>query len=117
MTDDQKLKVTKWLIPIIGVLAYVLVQYFPTVLAMQMYSYTVYGAGITPAVLGIILWKRVNKYGGISSMIAGTAATLIWELVLSKPMGIDSAVISVPIAILTLIVVTLATSKKGEAVE
>lgn len=112
MTDDEKLRITKWLIPVIGVLAYVLVQYFPTVLAAQMYSYTVYGAGITPAVLGIILWERVNKYGGIASMIAGTFATLVWELVLHKPMKIDSAVISVPIAILALIIVTLATSGK-----
>jgi len=117
ITDEERLKITRWLIPILGILAYILVQYFPTVLAAQMYAYTVYGAGITPAVLGIILWKRVNKYGGIASMVAGTLATLVWELVLSKPMGIDSAVIAVPIAIVALIVVTLVTSDNKETSE
>jgi len=116
LTDAQKLIITKWLIPVIGVISYTLIKFFPTVLELQMYAYTVYGAGLTPAVLGTILWRRVNKYGGLASMIVGVVATLIWEIPLSKPMGINSAVISVPLAVITLIVVTLLTSKKETAV-
>jgi len=110
-TDKQKLVFTKVLIPILGVLALVLTMFFPTVLSIQMYSYTVYGAGITPALLGIFLWKRVTKSAGLSSMAAGVIVTLVWEL-LMKSTGIHSSLISIPVAIVVLIVVTLLTSKK-----
>ncbi|GGK01473.1 sodium:proline symporter [Lentibacillus kapialis] len=111
-TDKQLMNTTKIFVVIMGVLAYVLISYFPTILDVQMYAYTVYGAGLTPAVLGVLLWKRVNKAGGLSSMIAGVVTTLTWEIVLGKPFEINSSVIAVPVAILVLIFVTLATSKR-----
>ncbi len=76
-----------------------------------MYAYTVYGAGITPAVLAVFFWKRVTAAGGISSMLAGVTSTLVWEVVLQKPFELNSVVIAVPVAILFLIVVTLSTQK------
>ncbi|ASK60722.1 sodium:proline symporter [Virgibacillus phasianinus] len=111
-TDKQLLNMTKLFVVLLGILSYVLIRFFPTILDVQMYAYTVYGAGLTPAVLGVLLWKRVNKAGGISSMIAGVATTLLWEIVLNKPFEINSSVIAVPVAILVLVFVTLATSKK-----
>ncbi|MFC4557726.1 sodium:solute symporter [Virgibacillus kekensis] len=109
-TDKQLLGTTKVFVVLLGILSYLIIQFFPTILSVQMYAYTVYGAGLTPAVLGVLLWKRVNKAGGLSSMITGVAATMIWEVVLSKPYDINSSVIAVPISIIVLIVVTLATS-------
>lgn len=111
-TDKQLMNTTKIFVVLMGILAYILINYFPTILDVQMYAYTVYGAGLTPAVLGVLLWKRVNKYGGLSSMIAGVATTLVWEIVLGKPFEINSSVISVPVAVLVLIFVTLVTSRK-----
>ncbi|MEC2159751.1 sodium:solute symporter family transporter [Virgibacillus halodenitrificans] len=111
-TDLQLLGMTKLFVVLLGILSYVLIRFFPTILDVQMYAYTVYGAGLTPAVLGVLLWKRVNKAGGLSSMIAGVAATLIWEIVLSKPFDINSSVVAVPFAIIVLIVVTLLTTSK-----
>lgn len=116
-TDRQKLIFTKLLIPVLGIIAFVLTMFFPTVLAMQMYSYTVYGAGITPALLAVFLWPRVTKAGGLSSMAAGVITTLAWEFS-GVPFGIHSALVSIPVAIGILIIVTLATStqEKGKAV-
>ncbi|SFB01657.1 solute:Na+ symporter, SSS family [Lentibacillus halodurans] len=111
-TDKQLMNTTKIFVIAMGVLAYILINYFPTILDVQMYAYTVYGAGLTPAVLGVLLWKRVNKAGGFSSMIAGVVTTLLWEIVLGKPFDINSSVIAVPVAILVLIFVTLATAKR-----
>jgi len=106
--SKEILLVTKLTIPILGVLAYVLLQFFPTILQLQMTSYLVYGAGITPAVLAVFLWPRVNKYGGISSMIIGVVSTLVCY----KPYGLKGAAIAIPLAIISLILVTLLTSKK-----
>lgn len=111
-TDNQLLATTKIFVILLGVISYVLIRFFPTILDVQMYAYTVYGAGLTPAVLGVLLWKRVNKAGGLSSMTTGVAATLIWEVVLDKPYEINSSVIAIPIAIVVLIGVTLATSSR-----
>ncbi len=112
-TDKEKLFFTKFSVPVLGIISYILIRFFPTVLSIQMYAYTVYGAGITPAVLGVILWKRVNKAGGISSMLAGVLFTLLWEIALGRPFGLNSSIISVPIAIIVLVGVTLLTTKNN----
>ncbi|OYD07089.1 sodium:solute symporter family protein [Paludifilum halophilum] len=112
VTDRQLLMMTKFFIVGLGVLSYVLINYFPTVLSIQMYAYTVYGAGITPAVLGVLLWKRVNKTAGIASMLCGVMTTLLWEIPLQKPFELNSVIIAVPVATLVLIMVTLITTKK-----
>jgi solute:Na+ symporter, SSS family len=110
-SDKQQLLMTKVFIVVLGVISFLLISFFPTVLEVQMYSYTVYGAGITPAILAVFFWKRVTAIGGISSMIAGVITTLVWELVLQTPFEINSSVISVPVAIIVLIIVSLVTQK------
>lgn len=110
-TDGQKLKVTKIVIVAAGIFAYVLIQFFPSVLAIQYWSYTINGAGITPALLGALCWKKVTKAGGISSMFVGTFVTIAWEL-LGHPGGIATILVAVPASFITLIVVSLATQGK-----
>ncbi|MFG6115380.1 sodium:solute symporter [Halobacillus sp. MO56] len=114
-SDRELLKMTKLFIVILGVFAYILISFFPTVLEVQMYAYTVYGAGLTPALLAVFFWKRVNVAGGVSSMVAGVLTTLIWEIPLAKPFELNSVIIALPIAVIVLIVVTLATSKNKPA--
>ncbi|WP_404450722.1 sodium:solute symporter family protein [Virgibacillus necropolis] len=109
-TDKQLLIMTKIFIVVLGLLSYILISYFPTVLEVQMYAYTVYGAGLTPALLAVFFWKRVNAVGGISSMIAGVVTTLTWEIVLAKPFELNSVIVALPVAVIVLIVVTLMTT-------
>lgn len=111
-SDKQLLNMTKFFTILLGIVAFVLVTFFPTVLEVQMYAYTVYGAGLTPALLAVFFWKRVNMAGGVSSMIAGVGTTLLWEIPLSKPFELNSVIIALPVAVIVLIVVTLATSRK-----
>ncbi|WP_026691201.1 sodium:solute symporter family protein [Alteribacter aurantiacus] len=113
-SDKKQLWVTRISIVVLGALSFVIINYFPTVLSVQMYAYTVYGAGVTPAVLAVFFWKKVNAAGGISSMIAGVSTTLVWEIVLSQPFELNAAVIAVPVAIIVLIVVTLMTQKPNQ---
>jgi SSS family solute:Na+ symporter len=96
---------------ILGLAAYSLITFFPSVLAMQMYSYTMYGASITPALLAAYLWKKATPVGGIVSILAGAGGTLFWEMVLQKPAGLNSILFSAPLSILCLVVVSLATWK------
>jgi len=98
---------TKLCIPIVGVLAYLLLQFFPTILKIQMTSYLVYGAGVTPAVLAVFIWPRVNKWGGIASMITGVVSTLG----LYGKYGMAASAMAVPVAIFFLVVVSLLTPR------
>lgn len=109
ITDHQRLVYTRVLIPVLGIIAFLLTMYFPTILSVQMYAYTVYGAGITPALLAVFLYPKVTKAAGLSSMASGLLSTLFWEIFYVQSTGINSALISVPIAIIVLIVVTMFT--------
>ena len=48
----------------LGVLGFVAGSFFPTVLAMALWAYTMYGAGITPALLAALVWPRATQGGG-----------------------------------------------------
>lgn len=112
-TDKQKLVFIRIMIVIIAIVAYALCMYFPSILSIQMYSYSMYGAAITPALLCALFSKKVTKAGGICGMIAGGAFTIIWDVVLKSPMNIKSALLSVPFSFLVIVIVSLFTQKGG----
>lgn len=93
----------------LGIVAYVLGAFFPSVLAIQMYSYGMYGAAITPAFLAALLWKRATPMGGLAGMITGGVVTLVWEIGLDKPLGWNSVLVAMPLATLALILLSLLT--------
>src|SRR5690606_30206325 len=38
---------------------------------VALFAYTLYGAAITPALLGALLWSRATPAGAVSSMVCG----------------------------------------------
>lgn len=113
LSESKLLWYNRVIVVILGVLAYVLGQFFPSVLAIQMYSYTMYGASLTPAILATVLWKNATKAGVISSMLVGGSATMIWEIGLDRPLDWNSVLFALPMSVLTLIIVSLATKNKN----
>ncbi|MEK3974042.1 sodium:solute symporter family transporter [Psychrobacillus sp. FSL K6-1267] len=112
ISDKKLLKMNRYVVVALGVVAYVLAMYFPSVLAIQMYSYTMYGASVTPALLATILWKRATTTGVLSSMVVGGVSTIVWEVVLNKPFELNSVLFALPMAVITLVVVSLLTQPK-----
>ncbi|MDL2264326.1 sodium:solute symporter family protein [Synergistaceae bacterium OttesenSCG-928-I11] len=107
-TDDQQVWMSRWLIPVIGLIGFITSLWFPSVLAAQLYAYTLYGATLTPALFAAFLWRRVTRIGGIASMLTGSIATLANEIA-KKPFGLESSIIAIPLSIGVLIVVSLLT--------
>ncbi len=67
---------------VLGILAYLVALAFAestTIFEKAMYAYTIYGAAITPCLVAAMFWKRVTTAGAISSILAGTIMTLVWE--------------------------------------
>ena len=112
--DKQQMKATRWFILIAGVVAFLILQFFPSVLAIQYWSYTIYGAGITPAVICALAWPKVTKAGGVASMLIGTAVTIVWEM-LGMPFGLQTVIVALPVSFAVIIIVSLLTQPKKAA--
>ena len=115
MTDAQLVRGTRITIIGVSVFSYVMAVYLPEVLAMQMYSYSIYGAGVTIPLLGSLLWDKASPAGGMASVICGGAGILIWDMFLKRPMGLNGIVIAVPLAIAALVIFSYMMPKKYEA--
>ncbi len=111
--DKTKLSLQRLLVIVFALLSFVMIRFFPSALSIQMFAYTIYGATITPALLGGLLWKGATKEGGIASMIVGIFATLIAEWTVTRAIGINSVVVSAPLSFITLIIISLLTKKKN----
>ena len=72
---------TRIAIATLGVLGLAAGSFFPTVLSMALWAYTMYGAGITPALIAALVWPRATPQAGTMSIAAGMLVTLLWELV------------------------------------
>lgn len=101
-------------IVVLGIAAFVLANFFKSILDMAFTAYTMVGAGITPALLAAFLWKRVTVAGGVASIVSGMGVTLvitILNIVLPEPL-LETDFIILPAAgtsLLCLIVVSLLT--------
>jgi SSS family solute:Na+ symporter/sodium/proline symporter len=123
----------KVFIVVMGFVAFLMI-FVPTVLKWQIsvlgyayFAYTIYGVAITPALLAALTWKRATRAGGIASIVSGTLAVILLELVLPRvapsimvaasegsyfgadPWGIPSIYPAALISIGSLIVVSLLT--------
>ena len=107
-TDKQKMLVLRVTIVVFSAIAVALTLYFPTVLALQMTAYTMYGAAITPAILFALFSKKVTPAGGMAGILVGGLATIIWTL-MGTPSGIQCAIVAVPASVIAILVVSAVT--------
>jgi SSS family solute:Na+ symporter/sodium/proline symporter len=85
-----------------------------SVLAKTLYAYTIYAAALTPVILAAFYSKRVNAYGAVSAIAAGTFVTVFWDDVLKHRMPSiladrDAIFPALMAAVVCLIVVSLLT--------
>jgi len=97
----------------LGIVAFIQVKFFTTVLAMALYAYTMYGVGITPATLAAFFWKRATPAGGVCSIALGMVTTIGWEL-LKKPLNVPTIYPALILSVSSLIIVSLLTPKPEE---
>jgi Na+/proline symporter len=103
-----------------GIIAWVVSRLFSgstTVFEKAMYAFTVYGSAITPCLVAALFWKRATKEGAISSILAGTVTTLLWEEVVRAHLPTEVAKLkavlpAITLSVICLVVVSLLTQKK-----
>ncbi|WP_049822017.1 sodium:solute symporter family protein [Arthrobacter sp. H41] len=109
---DRALKLGRWAVLAVTVFAYVMGQFFPSVLALQMYAYTMYGVAITPVVLAALFWKRATSKGAIAGMVVGGVVTVLWQAS-SMSADVNAVVVALPAAVVALVAVSLVTRDKS----
>jgi solute:Na+ symporter, SSS family len=109
--DRELVRLTRALIVALGIVGVVAGNFFPTILAMSLWAYTMYGAGVTPALLAALVWPRVAREAGVASIAVGMATTVIWEIAAlvsgAHPLGIQTIYPALAASIATLVAATV----------
>lgn len=125
-TDKQEVTFLRVTMVILAIFAVALTLFLPDLLTLQLTAYTMYGATITPALLFALFSKKVTKPAGVAGIVVGAVVTALWSLqnvaasgllnlgfaTLTFPVGIQPAVIAVPLAVVAILLTTLVTKKK-----
>lgn len=81
LEDKRMILYSRLSVIFLGFISYSLISFFPRILDAAYAAYTVYGAGITPALVSVFFWKRATTSGGVLSILGGMATTVIWEII------------------------------------
>lgn len=111
---------SRFMVLTFGVIAWLVSLVFSqstTVFEKALYAFTVYGSAITPCLVAALVWKRATTAGAISSILAGTVTTLLWEEVIKAHLPtelakLDAVLPAITLSVICLIVVSLLTQKK-----
>jgi SSS family solute:Na+ symporter len=113
-STERKLFVSRASVLGLGILAYVVIQYFPELLILQQYTYTMYGAAITPVLIAAVIWPhRVTVAGGVTSILTGGIVTIAWEIAKRNGWAVAKTYPAVLIAAPLAIAALLFLQKKG----
>jgi len=86
-TERKILFVSRLLVLVLGLVAFLLVSQFKTILNAAFTAYNIYGTSITPALLAAFTWKRATKEGAIASIVTGATITVTWTFFLPQWSG------------------------------
>ena len=104
-TQPSLLILLRLIVVLLGAGAYYLSTLSAEFLSVALLAYTIYGAGITPALLAAFFWKRATASGAVASILSGTVVALFWKAY-GNP-SIDAVVPAITASILALVVVSL----------
>lgn len=93
-----------------------------TVFQKAMYAFTIYGSAVTPCLVAALFWKRATTAGAISSILAGTVTTLLWEEIIkvrlpAEVAKLDAVLPAIALSVICLIVVSLCTKHQHRTAE
>ena len=110
MTDGQMVWVSRITVLLLAVVGYAIAAFEPpAVAAVVIFSTTVLGSAFVPAYVCAVWWKKANTVGAISSMIAGTVVSVLWQISgLPDTTGIDPMVTGIIASTAAMIIGSLA---------
>ena len=80
LSDKKVILYSRLAVVFLGIVAYSLMSFFPRILNAAYAAYTVYGAGITPALMAVFFWRRATASAAVLSILGGMTVTVGWEI-------------------------------------
>ena len=118
LSDRSIILGTRVSLVILGICAFFLIGFFPRILQAAYAAYTIYGAGLTPALMATFFWKRATPVAGVVSISAGMVVTIGWEIANKimghLPLGLPAVYPALACSIVLLIVVSLINEKPSD---
>ncbi|MBN1224265.1 MAG: sodium:solute symporter family protein [Candidatus Aminicenantes bacterium] len=119
LPDKKMILFSRLVVIVLGITAYALISFFPRILDAAYAAYTIYGAGITPALVAVFFWKRATVSGGVLSILGGMGVTVIWEVINKLlghlPLGTPAVYPALVCSLILLIGVSLLTPRPDKA--
>jgi len=113
LTNKKMLFLSRIITVAVGLFAYVIaVTSSKLVFGLVSYAWSGLGASFGPALLLLLKWKRTSWQGVLAGMITGTAVTIIWSEIERLDQAVSVRFVSFVLALLAVVVVSLATGKK-----
>ncbi len=119
-SEKRILFLSRVLVLTFGVIAWLVSLAFAestTVFEKALYAFTIYGSAITPCLVAALFWKKATAAGAVSSILAGTVTTLLWEEIIKLHLPaelakVDAVLPAITLSVICLVVVSLLTQKK-----
>ena len=97
MQARTRILLGRLLLIVIGVVAMAIALYKPdSILHLVTYAFGGMGAAFAPPIILALYWRRFNRWGAASGMVAGTAVSSLWWLMSGGPGGMWDVTVGTP---------------------
>lgn len=105
LSEKSKMLVARATLVVISLVAVVIAwDQDSSVFRIVSFAWAGFGAAFGPVVILALFWKRSNKYGAISGMLAGGIMVFLWKFVIAKLGGVFAVYELLPAFLIGLIV-------------
>jgi len=106
-SDQLQLRWCKWSIPIVGAVSLGIALYFKNIYTLCTQSWGILLVGVVAPMFAGVYWRKANTWGAIAGALGGTAAWILFTLLL--PEDFPSNLFGLAVSCVVLVVVTLLT--------
>ncbi len=93
---------------LLGLIALILSFQSKAFFRVALFAYTIYGVGITPALLAALLWNRATPAGALSGMVIGVVSAVVWKVGgFEASLGFGAVIPSIVLSCAAIVVVSL----------
>lgn len=92
VTETSRLRLDKIMSILVGVGGTVFAMYVPSIIDALLVVYSLWAPTMVAPLIVAILSRKVSPYAGLSGMVAGGVATVVWQWGLKEPLGLPALV-------------------------
>ncbi|MDD4146451.1 MAG: sodium:solute symporter family protein [Clostridia bacterium] len=92
VTDEEQLRMAKWVVVILGFGAAIFALYFRQILTAIYFAFTFFSSALSIPTLATLLWRKATKAGVLSGIFTGFVSSIVWSNVLGNPFDLHQAI-------------------------